>query len=197
MWLHTVVKLPLNVWYFVCFMLSVTTDEDYKISSAAICCQLPKRRFCTRLTEMLQILYEVQGTGAGRCSENTWKLVIQVWPTDLAHLSTRSEVPAMAVTHSSCRQLWYFKTLSIRLLQFVPKITILSHNSVKPEQTDKMGILLDSVWLTLFGRYHYFWCPLQTFINPLEFIEETSVLYNSKTCLRNTTFLMFLRCLQY
>lgn len=44
-----------------------------------------------------------KGTNSGQCSENNWKLVIPVWPADFAHLSTQSEVSAMAVTQSSWR----------------------------------------------------------------------------------------------
>lgn len=53
-----------------------------------------------------KILRKVKGTGACRRSKNKGKLVIVVWPTDLACLTTRPAVgaAAVAVTNSS----WFY-----------------------------------------------------------------------------------------
>lgn len=61
-----------------------------------------------------KIPHEVKGTGARKCSENNRKLVIGVWPPDLAHL-TQWTVGAAAVIHSS------FKALSAPSAQFASK----------------------------------------------------------------------------
>ncbi len=102
---------PRTGWLRISIQVIITNTLRHVLKQCGMPLVWQSWRGLLRDRHEVKILCGVEGTGAYQCCKNNRKLVIIVWPTDLAHLPMWSVSQLMEEVKA-------FKTLGARLLQF-------------------------------------------------------------------------------